>query len=201
MFGFTHNERWLTSSLSHTHSRILHRSSMKLYLFSLSTGWQCMEVRLPCALCEMEQSLATSDHTVITPTPPFLAFTTTADFICLCRSRLITAPLRNRFFRAKQQTHVLFVYLAVFLYTKGFAWNVNFLFLHHSLALPCLPAPLSLCGPLGNIVSFLRACSQCSHGRLNCSFIQMNEALFCLENQTQTVHVRARRMSVENRGL
>lgn len=68
-------------------------------------------------------------------------------------------------------------------------------------ALPCLPAPLSLCGPLGNIVSFLRACSQCSHARLNCSFIQMNEALFCLENQTQTVHVRARRMSVENRGL
>lgn len=67
MFGFTHNERWLTSSLSHTHSRILHRSSMKLYLLSLSTGWQCMEVRLPCALCEMEQSLATSDHTVIPP--------------------------------------------------------------------------------------------------------------------------------------
>ena len=30
----------------------------------------------------------------------------------------------------------------------------------------------------------------------------MNEALFCLENQTDTlVHVRARRMSVENQGL
>lgn len=145
MFGFTHNERWLTSSLSHTHSRILHRSSMKLYLLSLSTGWQCMEVRLPCALCEMEQSLATSDHTVITPTPPFLAFTTTADFICSCRSRLITAPLRNRFFRVEQQTHVLFVYLAVFLYTKGFAWNVNFLFFAPQ---PCLALPACTLVPL-----------------------------------------------------
>ena len=30
--------------------------------------------------------------------------------------------------RAKHQRHVLFVYLAVSLFTKGFAWNVNFLF-------------------------------------------------------------------------
>lgn len=136
MFGFTHNERWLTSSLSHTHSRILHRSSMKLYLLSLSTGWQCMEVRLPCALCEMEQSLATSDHTVITPTPPFLAFTTTADFICSCRSRLITAPLRNRFFRVEQQTRAVCLSCRVFVH-KRICLKCK-LPLFCTTALPCL---------------------------------------------------------------
>lgn len=171
---------------------------MKLHLFSLSTGWQCMEVRLPCALCEMEQSLATSDHTVITPTPHFL----------LSRPRLHVL-VAITFNHSSTQEQVLPSRAAD---TRTVCLSCR-VFVNKRICLKCklplfapqpclaLPAPLSLCGPLGNIVSFLRACSQCSHGRLNRSFIQMNEALFCLENQTQTVHVRARRMSVENRGL
>lgn len=69
------------------------------------------------------------------------------------RSRWNTvAPCMNRIFltgsRAGYQAHALFVYLAVSLFTKGFGWNVNFLF----LPWPALCLPLTL---LGNPLSFL----------------------------------------------
>lgn len=75
--------------------------------------------------------------------------------ICRADSRLrlnTVSPCMNRIFltgsRAGYQAHALFVYLAVSLFTKGFDWNVNFLFSPR----PALCLPLTL---LGNPLSFL----------------------------------------------
>lgn len=134
-----------------------------------------------------------------TPTATLSFAVTIMEPICSADfwSRLNTvSSCVNRIFRtwsrAEHQAHVLFVYLAQ---TKGFVWNVNFLFSSQ----PALGLSVAL---LGNTVSFLRVCSQCSHGRLNCPFIQMNEALFFfpLENQTQTSPCESFK-NVENQGL
>lgn len=109
------------------------------------------------------------------------------------------SPCRNRILltasRAKHQTHVLFVYLAASLFTKGFAWNVNFLF---------SPQP-ALCLSM----ALLEIQSHSSESVLSAATAGWTALLFrwmrpCFAwriRQTQTVHVRARRISVENQGL
>lgn len=105
------------------------------------------------------------------------------------RSRWNTvAPCMNRIFltgsRAGYQAHALFVYLAVSLFTKGFGWNVNFLF----LPWPALCLPLTL---LGNPLSFLSLFSdQPWQAQLLFYSDEWGPVFFFSWRIRQTVHVR-----------
>lgn len=106
-----------------------------------------------------------------------------------CWSHLNTfKPGWNRIFltgsRAEHQTHVLFVYLAVSLFTKGFAWNVNFLF---------TPQP-ALCGSPWKYSLIPQSVLSVQPGQAELLFYsdEWGPVFTWRIRQTQTVHVKIR---------